>query len=433
MPDVFCRAAVEKTCCSYTEEPRLPIQVLSGRTTPALLSGSRGRVPSSLVGFGDGRIDQEYVRIVERDAFRGMSWCDTAAQLVRQGTTQLPSAGSEEPRFSRLSGRDGTVVWDIPMPLMAEPDKGNSRDTVFGDLDGDVERLGISFFSLPELNTPGLCLCGGGLLALRRTASSSGRANSRKSRRTPAGVFYFLDAGDLDRDGRRDVVVTYQPANEVVVEALEGREGRSRWAWHCSTKALEPRALPSMRVADLDGDGQHEVCLCVRQSEGAWHLTILDAQGRPRAARRLAGDNGQVLRIVDINGDGRDELLVHEDGRLLAFGAELKEIWQRRYGGNGLVDVVPGSTGQHDVLVLSPSIGVDGRVWAPGLGRHPRSIVWVEPVSHFSAQIAPYPATAPPSNHGHGYDHLPPGRAHRFAGSLHTNRRRSGTTGARPQ
>jgi hypothetical protein len=118
-----------------------------------------------------------------------------------------------------------------------------------------------------------------------------------------------LTVVDLDRDGHEDLVVT--TADPLGVEVLFG-DGRSGFL---RSLALPVQGATGGAVGDLDGDGAPELLLVgesavvIRAMNAA--LLAPSAVELPRGLRDLA--------IVDVDGDGRRELVGYAHPRLLAF------------------------------------------------------------------------------------------------------------------
>ncbi len=134
--------------------------------------------------------------------------------------------------------------------------------------------------------------------------------------------------GDLDGDNRRDVVFKNETLARTefvpVVTALSGRDGTDRWTWH-GRDPYWGEPVPSLIVlADLDGKGMGRVCIDFKESPVTRRLVILDSNGRESERRQLPEDATSILRAADLDGDGRDELLLAHGGRLRAWGSDLQ-------------------------------------------------------------------------------------------------------------
>ena len=75
---------------------------------------------------------------------------------------------------------------------------------------------------------------------------------------------------------------------------------------------------------------------------------------------------------VDLDGDGRDELLFHDGDSLRACHGDLEERWSRPTR-ETIREIIPASTGRPATVVLNPSLGLDGAtgrpVWSIGAAR----------------------------------------------------------------
>ncbi|MFO0629553.1 MAG: FG-GAP-like repeat-containing protein [Polyangiales bacterium] len=129
---------------------------------------------------------------------------------------------------------------------------------------------------------------------------------------------------DLDGDGRREVVVTADRGNVLV---LDGADGRVRWEVPGALRGLGA----SVRLGDLDGDGRDDVYLgeCVRNPVAAVALSFRDGYAAPRELWRMAplpdacGTNADVLG--DLDGDGAPELV-------MALGYDHMRVFSGRTG-----------------------------------------------------------------------------------------------------
>src|SRR5262249_43451690 len=105
--------------------------------------------------------------------------------------------------------------------------------------------------------------------------------------------------------------------------------------------------------ADFDGKGR-DVCLDVGK-----RVVILDGQGRERAGREPATKRGTIAACADLDGDGRDELLVQGDDRLSACRGDLSEHWSRP-NRERVEQVVPSHSGQPATGLLGSMLALDG-------------------------------------------------------------------------
>jgi hypothetical protein len=123
---------------------------------------------------------------------------------------------------------------------------------------------------------------------------------------------------DLDGDGRDELYVVVEARTEsrdgetVVVEPVEIRRTTAAGGWE--TIAVVPERMMRFLVpGDLDDDGRHELVAAgmssgtwwIRPSAaGAWDVTSIDRSG---------GGFEHAITIADLDGDGRDELYEADD------------------------------------------------------------------------------------------------------------------------
>ena len=219
-------------------------------------------------------------------------------------------------RLARLSGRDGGFVWDT---LLVEHQRGTRHafvnEAAFGDLDGD----GCLDATLPLHFVYFVGKSGGPTYELRAFSLRDGKLLWRRP--GPPGATNRLDfhVGDLDGDGRAEVVLSTQTPGRfrqrgrgfIELAAMEGNDGSTRWTWRNDHVLDTESLIPHFALGDLDGKGRKEVCISLPVETGR-RLVILDGQGQERIrddlpvlpAGKLAGPS------VDPDGDGRDEYLL---------------------------------------------------------------------------------------------------------------------------
>ena len=178
--------------------------------------------------------------------------------------------------------------------------------------------------------------------------------------------------GDLDGDNCPEVVVSEQPIVQALpvaeVTALDGLTGSPRWVWRGRAGRDVTYQNVALVLADFDGRGQREVCVSFGVAPESRRVEILDSQGRSRGARDTESVNLPELINVDLDGDGRDELLFRNAGRLCSVRGDLTEIWSWPTR-EPIREVLPASPRHAATVILGPSLGLDGVTGRPQRGR----------------------------------------------------------------
>jgi predicted Ser/Thr protein kinase len=351
-----------------------PIQVLSGRSGRRLWSA--GPLPS--LGFE--LAGSSYVEGIDVRAREGQDRADLLvvhdARLAKGG---FSAAGvlPLQTRLARLSGRDGGVVWDVSL---AEHRQGISRHVgfphEFGDVDGDGG-LDVVLRSYAAGN--------GGSTAseLHAVSFRDGKSLWNHPIRDPKAPFAV---GDLDGDGRAEVVVRDQPphGSKTVIElrVLDGCQGATRWTWRGGEIRDPANPDPSLCLADFEGNGRREVCLGFDVASGR-RVVILDAQGQERAARDLGPERVRVLACADLDGDGRDELLLQDVEGLHACRGNLKALWSWTSRKAAVQQIIPAREELPATVVLDAGVGLDGATGRPRwAGRPARRLLEADRSAH---------------------------------------------------
>ncbi len=337
----------------------LEIQLLSGRTGRRLWSAGAlpaGAVPGdSVTGLWS-----------EPRATEGNGAPDliTGYGLVpgRSAPSVVRGAG-EMTRLARVSGHDGRVLWDIQVPA------GGSRAssvrfsplTFVCDLNGDGA-LDLPLFS-PSYDRGGeegytlmaVSLRDGQQLWHREMSTGlSPPGNPVEKLEGPDGPIFVVMDGSTTTGGV-----------ELVVRAFDGRDGQARWTTKLGLSTVNDRAVPNMVATNFAGKGAQEICVSFALPGRRRRIVVLDANGKERVRREVSGIDSNDLEAVDTNGDGRDELLLFDDSRLLALDGELKDVWSWPTRSRRIDSILPGTKSRPCEVVLSPAIALNGATGRP--------------------------------------------------------------------
>jgi hypothetical protein len=373
-----------------------PLEVLSGRSGRRLWSAE-----TLLMDPGSARDKGRFQRVAGLDlrvcetrgqpdmlVFHTLSWkSDKPPEVTEFEGRKYIKVGSEledtsiphwQARLARLSGRDGSVKWDVPLLERASPRLSMFNAVLpdvplreYGDLDGDGRLDAVLDVILETTRhqstatSPRHEAVASALKAISLADGKAGWLHRIRSQNPDASTFRL---GDLDGDGRAEVVVLDEPArkDEAAFElaVLDGRDGSTRWTWRVEDVDRKNPRLPALRLVDFEGKGHRDVCLNVGLADGGRRLAILDAQGRQRTRRELGPDASNALESADLHGDGREELLLQYDGKLRACRGDLAEDWSRPTRGP-IREILPARGGQPAAVVINPMLALDGATGHP--------------------------------------------------------------------
>ena len=152
------------------------------------------------------------------------------------------------------------------------------------------------------------------------------------------------------------------------MHALDGRDGAERWTWRSGVGEGDHKVHGGIDAIALDHEWKDSVCVTYSDLNRRCRIVILDAQGQERARRVLPPESSPgnmrlpvADYVLDLDGDGRDEVLLSYDNRLRVWGCDLKDRWSIPAQDWNIFRVLPASPGGSRTLFLPPSRAVDGK------------------------------------------------------------------------
>ncbi|MCX7072255.1 MAG: FG-GAP-like repeat-containing protein [Gammaproteobacteria bacterium] len=148
-------------------------------------------------------------------------------------------------------------------------------------------------------------------ILLNTTAPGAGSASFIESRSTTGGSQSFIAVGDLNGDGKTDVVMPNQASgNGTVLVLLGDGAGGLR-----TPGSFPVGSFPSaVAIGDLNGDGKADLAVTNSNSSGSISILLGDGSGSFGAASNIpVGRFPSSLAIGDFNGDGKADLAVAID------------------------------------------------------------------------------------------------------------------------
>ena len=154
-----------------------------------------------------------------------------------------------------------------------------------------------------------------------------------------------IASGDLDGDGRGDIVTGDSAGNVTVFENRGDNAYDPVWQTHLDT----PWNVTGFALlGDADGDGLSEFAAVVIDPGPMDHFYILEAMGDdqylPVFVGAIPGGGNHTLHAFDLDGDGRKELVVGVGNRIQIWRATANDtwemIWEAPAGGRFRVEAV---------------------------------------------------------------------------------------------
>jgi len=285
-----------------------------------------------------------------------INWAD----LKGDGRPQILVATSDDGYLHCLNG-DGTDSWVFQQKgerlastiSVCEPRAGHSTKLILA-----ASRAWFLFALNPDgtvrwrRSLPAFCIFGGPTAAgppgsqMILHGGDGGRlfcldpdGNLLWFYRAGGPIHQGASAGDVDGDGRTEIFFGSQ---DTYLYSLRD-DGSLRWRH--KTRSIGDGIASRPMLCDIDLDGKIEVVF------GSWdhHVYCLDAvTGRPKWETELKGRIRSGLCMADLDGDGRQEILVGDAFGLACLGSDGRLVWEFRSDGEEIVVAAPPIVGDVD-------------------------------------------------------------------------------------
>jgi hypothetical protein len=132
----------------------------------------------------------------------------------------------------------------------------------------------------------------------------------------------FLTVADLDGDGLEDVIAAVRE-KEICFFRRESSDGR-RWQEHCGEVPASAGTVKSVAAGDIDRDGRMDLVFSCEHARGKSGVMWMSYRRSPRdrvwTARDISGAPGtkyDLVRLIDLDGDGDLDVLTCEEAENL--------------------------------------------------------------------------------------------------------------------
>lgn len=307
-----------------------------------------------------------------------LDWCDLDGDGHAEIIIGHSVHNSSETRLTVLSGKDGKRLVQVPLGMGGYHLQDNPDRPHLKDLNGD----GIADFVMWLARRTGDTQ---GPFELQAFSGKDGTPLwARPALTLPERALHWPRpaVGDLDGDGHPEIITVhaqYQPQGvyECQVIVLDGRDGRHKWHWTWQAPGSD---FSAPLLVDFDGKGRR--CVCLRLAEHGPNNTttrimVFEPDGKERMRIPLSihghmvGRYPSLWRHADLDGDGKEELVYFNDGKLHVARGDGSTLWSRPLHATPacVLDIQSEAKGRPATVTLwdgAQVFGLDGSTGKPG-------------------------------------------------------------------
>lgn len=121
----------------------------------------------------------------------------------------------------------------------------------------------------------------------------------------------LLELADTDGDGIKEIIVAAKDRGEPVIKIYRYSNKKLSLVRKFTAFTKSFRGGLRLVIGDLNGDGKDEIIITNRR--GAPQMMAYNGSGKKIAQKMLGDKNGRLgleLKIADVNGDGKDDLII---------------------------------------------------------------------------------------------------------------------------
>ncbi|NOZ23027.1 MAG: hypothetical protein GXP25_18290 [Planctomycetes bacterium] len=145
-----------------------------------------------------------------------------------------------------------------------------------------------------------------------------------------SGPVWTLMVSDLDGNGDEELILG---GLDGTVTAAQ-KDGKVLWRTNVG-------GLPfAMDSGDVNGDGRREVVVCSLDVDGSVH--VIDFEGKTMWSFALPDTFFTAVAVADLKNDGKAEIVLASGNRVLVVDADANPLWQKDFGGPRIGSIAVG-------------------------------------------------------------------------------------------